>query len=70
MNMLEIELPAFIDSHVHLRQNDLPSSPLMTERVAHYSGRCCDHVITMPNTLPPIHDPDRIAFMKGERGSK
>lgn len=52
--MNTITLPALFDAHCHLRQGE------MTERVAPWSGRCCDGVIAMPNTKPPLHDPDHI----------
>lgn len=61
--MVDMYMPAIVDAHLHLRQNDLPGCPGMLGRIAHYSGRCCDHVIAMPNTIPPIHDPDRITYM-------
>lgn len=52
-----IQINALVDAHVHLRQD------AMTKLIAQYS-RCCSHVIAMPNTTPPIHDVDRIAYMQ------
>lgn len=56
--MNEITIPAMFDAHLHLRQDH------MTDRIANYSGRVCDLVLAMPNTTPPIHDPDGIASMR------
>lgn len=48
------EIPCFTDAHVHLRQGD------MMRRVAPYTGKYCDSVVVMPNTVPPIHSPDQL----------
>lgn len=61
--MQAVNMRAIVDAHVHLRQDDLPTSPGLCSRIAHYSGRCCDHIIVMPNTKPPIHEAEDIVRM-------
>lgn len=55
---MDVQLPRMTDAHVHFRQGK------MAEEVVRYSARCCDNVIAMPNTAPPIHGPDSILEYK------
>ncbi len=45
--MPEIRLPRFVDAHVHVRQDAMLC-------VTRHSLRYCDHILVMPNTVPPI----------------
>ena len=55
-----IEIPAFTDAHVHLRQDS------MLRQVAPYTGVACDNAVVMPNTTPSIHDDHDIIRYRGE----
>lgn len=59
MNPDRIEIPAFTDAHVHLRQGR------MAELVVAHSAAVCDNLIAMPNTTPPLHDADDIQIEHG-----
>lgn len=52
-----IVLLAPIDAHLHLRQGAI------TAAIAGWSS-CCDAVVVMPNTKPPIHDYSSIRAMR------
>jgi len=45
---------AFTDCHVHFRQDR------MAGMVIPYSARCCERVVAMPNTDPPIHSAEEV----------